>query len=75
VSQPKGPRIPTARLNPPHAAKAMHSNVMFADRLLGLKSSDQGLSLGLYGLLARATSRADFVVRATKVMFAPLILG
>jgi hypothetical protein len=33
VSQPKGPRIPTARLNPAHAAKAMHSNVMFADRL------------------------------------------
>jgi hypothetical protein len=35
VSQPKGSRIPTARLNPPHAAKAMHSNVMFADRLSG----------------------------------------
>ena len=33
VSQPKGPRIPTARLNPAHAAKAMHSNMMFADRL------------------------------------------
>jgi hypothetical protein len=34
VSQPKGPRIPTARLNPAHAAKAMHSHVMFADGLL-----------------------------------------
>jgi hypothetical protein len=33
AAQPKGSRIPTARLNPPHAAKAMHSNVMFADRL------------------------------------------
>ena len=34
VSQPKGPRIPATRLNPPHAAKAMHSNIMFADKLL-----------------------------------------
>jgi hypothetical protein len=33
------------------------------------------LSLGLYGLLARATSRADFEVRAMKVTFGPLILG
>ena len=33
MSHPKGPRIPATGLNPPHAAKAMHSSMMFADRL------------------------------------------
>src|ERR1019366_9644791 len=32
VSRSKSPRIPATRLNPAHAAKAMHSNMMFADR-------------------------------------------
>jgi hypothetical protein len=33
VPQSKSPLIPATRLNPPHAAKTMHSNMMFADRL------------------------------------------
>jgi hypothetical protein len=32
VSRSKGPCIPAPRLNPAHAAKAMHSNIMFADK-------------------------------------------
>jgi site-specific DNA recombinase len=33
VPRSKSPRIPATRLNPAHAAKAMHPNMMFADRL------------------------------------------
>jgi hypothetical protein len=32
VRATKSPRIPAARLGSAHAAKAMHSNMMFADR-------------------------------------------
>ena len=32
-ASPKSPRLPQARLNPPHAPKTMQSNMMFPDRL------------------------------------------
>ena len=34
MSQPQGPRLPAARLHPPHAAKTMQSRMMFSDKLL-----------------------------------------
>ena len=34
VPQSKGSRIPPTRINPPHVAKAVHSHMMFPDRLL-----------------------------------------
>jgi hypothetical protein len=34
-SQPPRPRIPTSRVDQAHAAKAMQSNMIFPDRLLG----------------------------------------
>src|SRR6478736_7843242 len=36
-SQPPGPRIPTSRVDQVHAEKAMQSNMIFPDRLLGLR--------------------------------------
>jgi transposase len=33
MPQPQGARLPAPRLHPPHAAKAMQSNMMFPDRL------------------------------------------
>jgi hypothetical protein len=54
VPQPKRPRVPTARLNPAHAAKAMHSNVMFADRLSGLRARDT--------IVRHAANRAGFAI-------------